>query len=140
LKKHQGASSIWIAALMAACSQTKPMENDAERQLWEEIFRQNAAWEQRVGQPIEIEGVAINLKLGAKAGGLWIDGLESWTQDLAGKKVKVSGQLIRRDDLPVFTSNHAEPVRSGMPVPPGVDLDLARRRYLIAKPKWTQVP
>jgi hypothetical protein len=126
--------------MMAACSQPQPLENDADRQLWQEIFRQNQAWEKRVGDPVEIEGTAVNMKMGAKVGGLWIDGLEGWPEELVGKKLKVSGRLIRRDDLPVFRPDPGQMPKAGMPVPPGVDLDLARRRYLISKPKWTQPP
>lgn len=113
-----------------------PRATDAERKTWEERFRQNDAWEERINKPVEIEGIAHNLKIGAIVNSLWVDGLHAWPDNIQGKMVRVTGILIRRDDNPVFRPDPNELPKQGIPVPKGIDLERARRRYLIAQPHW----
>ncbi|MBW2455844.1 MAG: hypothetical protein JRI68_15110 [Deltaproteobacteria bacterium] len=98
-------------------------------------------WSKQLGQVITVTGAARNLKLGAlveTAGGdLWVDGLGGWPDELSNRPVRVTGKLIERNDLPVFEAKSAtEPQASGMPVPPGTDLEQARKRYLLTEASW----
>jgi hypothetical protein len=124
---------------LAACS--SPADREAEeRKAWEERFRREDAWESRLGGQVDAEGVTENLKAGTAVGGLWIDG--GIPEGLEGKKVRVTGRLIRRNDLPVFRREAQRDFGmgpAGIPVPEGVDLERARRRYLIADPVWKKI-
>jgi hypothetical protein len=98
-------------------------------------------WEAKLGQVITVEGSAQDAKLGALllTGGsmsIWIDGLDAWPKEVRGKNVQVTGKVIQRSDLPVFVHQEGEPEKGGMPVPPGTDLEKARRRLLLAEAKW----
>jgi hypothetical protein len=100
-----------------------------------------SAWADSLGRVITLRGVARDAKLGALldlGGGetIWIDGLESWPDELHRRHVEVSGELVERDDLPVFEQPPGEPLRAGIAVQPGDDLELARRRYLLARTTW----
>jgi hypothetical protein len=84
--------------------------------------------------------VAQDAKLGALLliGGsrtLWID-LDAWPEGVRGKRVQVTGKMVQRSDLPVFVQRAEEPLMAGIPVPPGTDLEKARRRFLLAEPRW----
>lgn len=102
------------------------------------------SWEDRLGQEVTLEGVAYDAKLGAllelPGDSIWLD-REAWPAGYHGKRVRVTGVVIRRDDLPVFIAEPGkdEEARAGIPVPPGTDLSRARIRYLLAKPAWTQL-
>ncbi len=97
-------------------------------------------WAAKVGQEIEVEGTAYNQKLGAvvktESETLWLDGVDSWPDDLVGKTVTVRGVLAERHDLPVFVHKPDEPIRSGMPVPEETDLEAASRRLVVENPVW----
>ncbi len=100
-----------------------------------------AAWEEQLGRTITVTGTAQNLKLGAvvdtEKGMIWLDGIDSWPDDLNGRKVKVEGTVIKKNDLPVFIEKkEGEPQVSGMPVPEGTDLEKAGLRYLLENPGW----
>lgn len=92
---------------------------------------------------ITIEGVAYDSKLGAivkKDDGtdVWID-MESWPEAHVGKRVKVTGVMITKSDLPVFEQKKGEPIKSGMPVPEGTDLKTASQRELLTNIQWELV-
>jgi hypothetical protein len=70
---------------------------------------------------------------------IWIDGLDAWPAGLRGKRVRVTGKVIERADLPVFVHRDDEPEMAGMPVPPGTDLEKARRRFLLTEARWNVV-
>jgi hypothetical protein len=124
------------ALAMAGCSRPEP--ENPEVGAWEERFRRDDSLEEQLGQSITVEGVAQDGKEGASVGALYVDGLGRWPADLAGTNVRVTGRLIRRDDRPVFRASSKELPQSGVPVPEGVDLERARRRYLLAQPHWTK--
>ena len=98
-----------------------------------------------LGKKIEISGIAINAKLGAllitEDGSIWINGKEEWPKGYYyggdnGKKLKVTGTVIEKYDLPVFIQKEGELPQSGIPVPEGTDLKEASRRYLLKNVKW----
>ncbi len=68
-------------------------------------------WSVHVGKLVTIEGVAIDQKLGATLTGegepIFIDGIDGWPDGFylggdRGKRVRVTGMVIERHDLPVF--------------------------------------
>ena len=102
-----------------------------------------SSWEAKLGQVITVEGKAEDAKLGALldqgADMIWIDGLDAWPRDLRGKHVRVTGKVVQRSDLPVFIHQEGEPEMQGIPVPPGTDMEKARRRFLLAEARWKVV-
>ena len=108
-----------------------------------------AGLQSELGKELVVEGTAANTKLGAMIetdrGVLWIDGLESWPEGICpgggrGKRIRVTGILIERADLPVFAEKPGEPPVQGMPVPPGTELSQARKRYLLHQARWVELP
>ena len=102
-------------------------------------------FKQYLGKIITLEGKTVNAKLGALLVGenfsIWIDGLDSWPKAYykggeEAKKVKVTGRVIEKYDLPVFIPKEGE-MLSGIPVPEGTDLKEASHRYLLKNVKWT---
>jgi hypothetical protein len=106
----------------------------------------SSSWESQLGQRVTVEGIAVNAKLGpcllTSDGKLliWIDGLEAWPRGLYrggkdGTRLRVSGTVIRRSDLPVFIE-HDGPQSQGIPMPKGTDLEKAAIRYLLQEATW----
>ncbi len=52
------------------------------------------------------------------------------------KGVRVTGMVIRREDIPTFVQKAGEPEKSGVPVQSEADLPKAKRRYLLANVTW----
>jgi len=103
-------------------------------------------WEPLLGKTVVVEGKALDAKSGAllagERGEIFIDGLDSWPSGFYqggqnGLRVRVTGTVIARGDLPVFVERPGEPRRAGIPVPEGTDLEKAARRYLLAEATWT---
>jgi hypothetical protein len=98
----------------------------------------------RLGQQVTLEGVAETRKLGAALRGngfdVWIDRMERWPAEALGRKVRVTGILEERQDLPVYIQKAGEPPAAGIPVPEGTDLREASRRYLVRDSKWSLIP
>jgi len=103
---------------------------------------------EHVGHTITLEGTALNAKLGAilhtKHGDVWIDGLDSWPKGYyeggnKGKRLRVTGTVIERDDLPAYIAKPGEPPKSGIPVRNEEDLKTAKHRFLLKNAKWTAV-
>jgi hypothetical protein len=89
---------------------------------------------------ITVEGVAHRAKMGAMiktddGDTHWVD-LGDWPPDVLGKRVRVTGEITIRSDLPVFVAKKGEPMRAGMPVPEGTDLKQASRRQVLKNIKW----
>ena len=97
----------------------------------------------RLGREVTLEGVAETRKLGAALRGngfdVWIDRLEHWPAEALGRKVRVTGTLEERHDLPVYVQKPGEPPAAGMPVPEGTDLRAASRRYIVREAKWSVI-
>ena len=97
----------------------------------------------RVGQPVTLEGVAEVRKLGAALRGtgfeVWIDRMHEWPAAAAGRKVRVTGVLEERHDLPVYIPKAGEPPAGGIPVPEGTDLRQASRRFVVREAKWSLI-
>ena len=129
----RGVGALLFAVAIACacgCARTSPPQRD---------------WASVVGQRIVVEGTAANAKLGAlletETGNVWIDGLESWPEGFyqgpgTGKRLRVTGVVVERHDLPVFVRKPGEPEMQGMPVEPGTDLHTASKRYLLRDASW----
>jgi hypothetical protein len=97
----------------------------------------------QLGQQVTLEGTAEARKLGAVLRGrdfdVWIDPLQDWPRDYVGQRVRVTGILEERHDLPVFIQKPGEPVAGGIPVPQGTDLHQASRRFVVREAKWSLI-
>ena len=69
---------------------------------------------------------------------VWVN-LSAWPDDVLGKKVKVSGFYQTQNDLPVFLRVPGEPIKAGIPVPPGTDLEKASARKVLDVKNWEVV-
>lgn len=121
-------------------------------------FAQNAAtsqpwpkdWSAAVGKKLTLEGVALDAKSGALLRGdssqeIWIDGLDSWPNGFylggdKGKRVRVTGTVIMRADLPAYVAKEGELPKSGIPVQRESDLKAARTRYFLKDATWVLAP
>lgn len=130
---------IVIAAMLSACTPSKDPAGEA-RTPSASSNSEPSPWESKLGQLVTVDGDAEDAKLGALltagSGTIWIDGLDAWPTEARGKRLQVTGKVIQRSDLPVFVHQEGEPEMQGMPVPSGTDLEKARRRFLLAEPKW----
>lgn len=85
-------------------------------------------------------GAALNLG-GPMLGVIFDDGASQWTIPL-GVRVRVKGRVVERADLPVFVADPNQPDRpimQGISVPPGTDLEQARRRWVIELAEVTMI-
>ncbi len=102
--------------------------------------------EWRVGEAITVEGIPGNAKMGAllqldNGEVLWIDGMDEWpgncfTPEGKGKRLRVTGTLISRDDLPAYVAKPGELPKTGMPVQSEDQLKAARQRFLLKDTRW----
>ncbi len=102
-------------------------------------------WSEQLGQSVTVEGMALNAKLGALLGGdggpIWIDGRDEWPNGFysggnKGKRVRVTGVVIKRDDMPVFLQTGGV-IPQGIPVNSEEELQKGKRRFLLRDAKWT---
>lgn len=110
-------------------------------------------WMKSVGKTVILEGTAQDGDFGARLVEdthlVWIDGLDAWPKELSGKRLRVTGVVILRNDLPYRKEGERPPpdlrIRGGRSadprgheaaVPPdGCDLGAGgRRRLLEAEP------
>src|SRR4051812_37010168 len=98
-----------LLLFIAGCSQNPApapvaSQTEAPRTGWPED------WSRHLGETVTLEGKAANAKLGALLMGakdeIWIDGLDAWPNGFykgsdKGKRLKVTGTVIKRDDMPV---------------------------------------
>lgn len=87
-------------------------------------------WSQHLGGSLALEGSAANSKMGAVlregSRSIAIDGLEAWPEEVLGRRVRVEGVVIERDDLPP----------AGDPSLPSAGVDGSTRRYLLSEVRW----
>jgi hypothetical protein len=84
----------------------------------------------------------VNAKVGlllelSEGRSIWIDREGGWPSELSGRRLRVTGVVTRRADLPVFIPEPGEFPPQGTPVPPGTDLEKARIRYVLSPVRWT---
>ena len=116
--------------VLVSCSPYKKNENEAIDY-----------WAGQLLKVVTVEGTAYNSKMGAflendDKGDIWVASLDAWPDGYQGKRVIVTGIVVKRHDLPVFVQKEGEPARSGIPVPEGTDLHEASGRYLLENAEW----
>lgn len=98
-----------------------------------------------LGRRVTLEGEAVNRKGGAvlQVGdvSVWIAGLEAWPEGYFtggdhGRRTIVTGTLAEDHHLPVFVPKEDEPIRQGIPVPEGTDLEQASHRFVLRNARW----
>src|SRR5262245_20467444 len=113
-----------LVGTVVGCSQ-HPTPSPGGPEPGERVMAWPKDWSGHVGQTVTLEGTAANAQLGAllqgKEGAIWIDGLESWPEGFysggdKGKRLRVTGTVVRKDDLPVFVQKPGELPRAGIPV------------------------
>ncbi len=105
-------------------------------------------WKEQLGQQVTVTGEAHNAKMGARLEGegfhIWVDlPNDAWPDGLyhgndEGELVEVTGTVRQRSDVPVFIPKEGEPIRQGVTVPPGTDLEEAGKRYILEDVTWTR--
>lgn len=136
------AVAVVVAVTVAGCSSSTPPAKPAPTAAAKPAPPPAAKPETKPTEPatITVTGVARDAKLGALLQGNkdhWIDGLDAWPEAMLNKKVKVTGKLEVRADLPVHVQpKPGEPQVSGIPVPEGADLNKASERLVISGAKW----
>jgi hypothetical protein len=138
----------FLLPTLAGCSapqNSSLANNDSEdRQLaWPKNFANF------VGKSVTLECTAANTKLGAilleegqSKNEIWIEGLECWPQGffgngVKGKRLRVTGAVIKRDDVPVFIQKPGEAPQGGIPVRTEEELEIKKWRFLLQGAKWT---
>jgi hypothetical protein len=100
---------------------------------------------ENLGRRITVRGWAVNRKGGAALEGagftLWMADLDSWPDEVCvggerGKRLRVTGMLAEDHGLPVFIPRTGEPIRAGIPVSEGTDLEAASHRFLLQEAEW----
>jgi hypothetical protein len=134
-----------LLASVSGCSQA-PTVSATTPDLEDSITAWPKDWSGHVGQRVRLEGTAANTRLGAllqgEGGAIWIDGLDSWPEGFysggdRGKRLRVCGTVITKDDLPVFVQKPGDVPRAGIPVQSEEESEKAKRRYLLKDAKWT---
>jgi hypothetical protein len=141
MAKHAQGLIVALALVCWGCASPSPREEP--KVTWP------ASWASSLGRTVTVEGVALDAKLGAVVRGgegqgeIAIDQLAAWPPGYYlglqnGRRVRVTGRVIERADLPVFEEPApGAPQSTGIPVPKGADLARASRHFLLADAKWT---
>lgn len=105
---------------------------DFDPSVWNErcVIAQGYAQGQKIGAMINLGGPTLGVIFPGP------DGDSQWTVPL-GARVRVEGRVVQRADLPVFVQDPNEPIMQGISVPPGTDLEQARRRWVIEQTHTT---
>lgn len=105
-------------------------------------------WSEYAGKQVTLEGTPANAKLGALLVGqddqVWIDGLEEWPREVfgedgKGKRLRVTGTVVIRQDLPAYVQKPGEPPKTGIPVQEESQLKTASTRVLLKDATWSPV-
>jgi hypothetical protein len=139
------AGLLVIVAAVSGCSR-QPAPSPEKRDN-ETSAPRPTDWARQIGRSVTVEGAPGNAKLGAVLQGddwsIWIDGLDEWPSDLLqqceGRRLRVSGTVIMREDLPAFVQRPGEPPSAGIAVSSEGELNAARRRFLLAGARWAVV-
>jgi hypothetical protein len=139
---------VWIGctlAMVSGCPQSQaPSGSDSSTK--EQAVSRPKDWSADVGRVVTVDGWVANQMLGAslqtEQGTIFIDGRDSWQEGFysggdRGKHLRVTGTVIKRDDVPVFVQKPGEPPRQGIPVESEAELQTAKWRFLLKEAKWT---
>jgi hypothetical protein len=103
-------------------------------------------WKDQLGKQVTLTGEAHNAKMGAFLEGedfsIWVDlPNDAWPDGMyhgndKGDVVVVTGTVVQRADVPAFIPKDGEPPMQGVAMPPGTDLEEARKRYILENVTW----
>jgi len=143
---RQGVASLVVVSVaLAGCLPSQPPS--PEKREDESSSPRPTDWPRQLGRSVTIEGAPGNAKLGAVLQGdgwsIWVDGLDEWPADLLqqvkGRRLRVTGTVIMRDDLPAYVQRPGEPAKAGVAVSSEEELSAARRRFLLAEARGSVV-
>jgi hypothetical protein len=143
--RSMNASICLVLATVAGCSQP-PTPSPSVPQVEEHFSGWPKEWSRHLGQPVTLEGTAANAKLGAVLEGekdmIWIADLDSWPNGFypgagKGKRLRVTGTVIKRDDMPVYIEKRDQSAKGGMPVHSEEELAREKSRFLLKDARWT---
>src|SRR5687767_3745954 len=106
-----------ISSTALGCARSTPLQQ-SQAQDWP------TDWDELTGKVIVLEGRATNPKMGpvlvGEQNSIWID-LPSWPAEIdtdspSSTRLRVSGKVIRRADVPVFLHQEGQQDRAGIPV------------------------
>jgi hypothetical protein len=100
--------------------------------------------EANLGRVVTLEGVATKAKTGASiqmGSGMsfqvvYFDWLARWPEDVVGKRVRVSGTVVKRYDRGFWDGRGEMPRGQFQALPPGSDPREASKRYLLKDFTW----
>ncbi|HUW20166.1 MAG TPA: hypothetical protein VMW16_12780 [Sedimentisphaerales bacterium] len=100
--------------------------------------------EANLGRVVTLEGVAKKTKIGASVqmgSGLsfqvvYLDWLAHWPEHVVGKRVRVSGTLVKRYDMAFWDGRGEMPRGQFQALPPGSDPREASKRYVLKDFTW----
>jgi len=135
--------SVLIVAVLLACTSRKNVSHVTESSTSGRDTtsgqKQMSAFADKDTIAMPISGKAQNQKGGAvvvtKTETYWIDGLTSWDNQFADQLVYVWGEVITRDDNPVFLDTSKQ-VSQGIPVETEAQLKAQQGRYLIINARY----
>jgi hypothetical protein len=101
-------------------------------------------FEANLGRVVTLEGVATKTKIGASiqmSSGMsfqvvYFDWLARWPEDVVGKRVRVSGTVVKRYDGVFWDGRGEMPRGQFQALPPGSDPREASKRYLLKDFTW----
>lgn len=133
---------------VAGCSRTRQIE-PPNAIVVESPTATKAEWPGPVGQTVTLDGLAINMKAGAflrcpHQGGIWIENLHSWPDGFymgedRCKRLRVTGTVLRRADMPVFVLTPGTMGIQGIPVKTQEEVEECKWRYLLKDATWTVI-
>jgi hypothetical protein len=138
--------AIWAVAFALAGCLSRETDPPVIKQSDDRIIAWPNNWSDHLGQVVTVEGTAADAKMGAFLQGngkeIWIADLDQWPEgfyaggDNTGKRIRATGMVIKRDDLPVFIPKLGVYLQ-GIPVQSEEELEKARWRFLLKDAKWS---
>jgi hypothetical protein len=106
-------------------------------------------WSPLISKTVTVQGIAQNRTLGATVsaehGVIWIDDFSGWPKEIypsikSQTRVRVTGTLLKRDDMPVYLVEPDDPsIRAGIAVDSKEELERLKWRYLLKDVSWSVV-
>lgn len=97
-----------------------------------------ADWMKAVGKTVIVLGTARDSETGPQLVDgdhlVWIDGLDAWPEELVGKRLRVTGVVILRNDLPYRKEGEAPP--PDLKTEHEETRQEMKRRFLLMDAKW----
>lgn len=133
---------ISLSLILFSCNSGKNLENNSVVSSRDTTGHQiliNELNDTAVVFKMPIQGIAYNQKGGAvvqtETKTFWIDGLSSWDSKFEGKNIAVWGDVVQRDDNPVFLDT-GKLVSQGIPVHSEEEMRNQQNRFWITNARF----